>query len=361
MGYSREREHQDFLSWLLQTLEKEQIEVLLVSGDIFDTVTPPNHASKLYYNFLSKTTGISSLKKVVVVAGNHDSVHHLSAPKDVLENLDVKVIASGEDIDDEVIHIPEIGTICAVPYLRDRVVKSFKTLESSDERKESIQVGIQKHYEEVYKKAKEVSGDLPIVATGHLTTLNSEIGDGERNIYIGNLDGVPSSYFPPFDYIALGHLHKFQKVSNNIFYSGSPIPLTFKEARNKQFVVLKNGDETREIEVPRFRELYSISTSLNELEEKLSKVKRDSFVEIFVSDDYGEHVLNEINRISKMFDIHILSKRFSEAKRDEHKKEKAVNLNSVKHEDIFLELIENEEKKEGLIEKYRETVNEVEI
>ncbi|EJF07758.1 exonuclease SbcD [Thiovulum sp. ES] len=362
--HSREKEHKEFLSWLLKTLQEKEIELLLISGDIFDTVTPPNSALTLYYDFLSETKKIESLKKVVVVAGNHDSIYNLSAPKQLLENLNIKVVASGENLDDEILHIPDFGIVCAVPYLRDGVLKKFKSGETSSERSTQIQNGLQKHYEELYKKAREISEDLPVIATGHLTTLRGEIGDGERNIYIGNLDGVPSEIFKDFDYVALGHLHKCQKVSEKIYYSGSPIPLTFKEAKNKQFVMFYNSGEIEKIEVPRFREIVSISTNLQNLDAELSKLEPESFVEVFILDEFGEYARNQISDISKNHDLHILSERFDYKKvEDENveKEEKIVNLNTVKHEDIFLELFEKSERKDSLLQKYREIVEEIEI
>jgi exonuclease SbcD len=364
LRYSREEEHKEFLYWLLKTLREKEIELLIISGDVFDTVTPPNSALTLYYDFLSETKKIESLKKVIVVAGNHDSIYNLSAPKKLLENLNIKVVVSGENLDDEILHIPDFGIVCAVPYLRDGVLKKFKSGETSSERSIEIQNGIQKHYEELYKKAREISEDLPVVATGHLTTLQGEIGDGERNIYIGNLDGVPSQIFKDFDYVALGHLHKCQKVSEKIYYSGSPIPLTFKEAKNKQFVIFYNSGEIEKIEVPRFREVVSISTNLQDLDAELSKLEPESFVEVFILDEFGEYAKNEIHDISKNHDLHILSERFDYKKVEDknvEKEEKIVNLNTIKHEDIFLELFENSERKDTLLQKYREIVEEVEI
>ncbi len=72
---------------------------------------------------------------------------------------------------------------------------------------------------------------LPIIATGHLTTVGASKSDAVRDIYIGTLDAFPAQAFPPADYIALGHIHRAQIVadSEHIRYSGSPIPLSFDE------------------------------------------------------------------------------------------------------------------------------------
>jgi len=80
MGKSRVEEHEAFLSWLLKTIKEKQIEVLLVSGDIFDTGTPPNYALELYYNFLKELSSIKTLITTIITAGKHDSVSTLKAP-----------------------------------------------------------------------------------------------------------------------------------------------------------------------------------------------------------------------------------------------------------------------------------------
>ena len=77
IGKSRIEEHEAFLSWLLKTIKEKQIEVLLVSGDIFDTGTPSNYALELYYNFLKELSHIKTLITTIITAGNHDSVSTL--------------------------------------------------------------------------------------------------------------------------------------------------------------------------------------------------------------------------------------------------------------------------------------------
>ena len=104
MGKSRLDEHEAFLFWLLEITKEKEIEVLLVSGDIFDTGTPPNYALELYYNFLKELSSIKTLITTIITAGNHDSVSTLKAPKQLLEVLNVHVITTGDE--DENVIIP---------------------------------------------------------------------------------------------------------------------------------------------------------------------------------------------------------------------------------------------------------------
>jgi len=82
--------------------------------------------------------------------------------------------------------------------------------------------------------------DIPIIGTGHLTTLGAKTSESVRDIYIGTLEAVPAQAFPPFDYLALGHIHRAQEVAGNDCqrYSGSPICLSFDELNREKSMVL---------------------------------------------------------------------------------------------------------------------------
>ena len=102
-GRKRYEEFEAFLAWMVETIEREKIDVLLVAGDIFDTTTPSNRAQGLYYRFLNRVAA-SACRHVVVTAGNHDSPSFLDAPKELLEALNVHVIGSvAENLEEEVL------------------------------------------------------------------------------------------------------------------------------------------------------------------------------------------------------------------------------------------------------------------
>jgi len=139
MGKSREEEHTAFLAWLLETIKDENIDFLIVAGDIFDTGTPSNYALELYYNFLTKLA--LSCENIIITAGNHDSIATLKAPKQLLQALNVHVVASGDEEEEEVIAIYKDkkleGVICAVPFLRDYVVRQSLSGETMKDKESS--------------------------------------------------------------------------------------------------------------------------------------------------------------------------------------------------------------------------------
>ena len=255
-GRMRYEEFEAFLAWLYDTIISHQIEVLIVAGDIFDTMTPSNQAQALYYEFLGKVS-VTCCQHIVIVAGNHDSPTFLDAPSKVLKFLNVHVIGTAcEDLADEVLVLHDRDNqpqciIAAVPYLRDRDVRSSRAGESADSKDANVIKGIRTHYDEVASIAKEQQAELikihhrriPIIATGHLFAAGGKTtdDDGVRELYVGNLGQVSADTFADcFDYVALGHLHVPQRVGGceHIRYSGSPIAMGFGEAKQQKQVLL---------------------------------------------------------------------------------------------------------------------------
>jgi len=92
-GRKRYDEFDKFLNWLVSIIEQEQVDILLIAGDVFDTSTPSNRAQELYYRFLCQVA-TSCCHYVVVIAGNHDSPTFLNAPKELLRALNVYVVGA---------------------------------------------------------------------------------------------------------------------------------------------------------------------------------------------------------------------------------------------------------------------------
>ena len=293
-GRKRYEEFSTFLDWLAQTIEKEKVDALLVAGDVFDTSTPSNRAQELYYRFLSRVS-TSCCHHVVVIAGNHDSPTFLNAPKELLRALNVYVIGSMTDtFEDEVIVLykneqPE-AIVCAVPYLRDKDIRTVEPGETTDDKNAKLILGLKNHYADVCTIAEQKRSEfeknghpgLPIVAMGHLFTAGGKTvdGDGVRELYVGSLAHVGEDVFPPsIDYLALGHLHVPQRVSNaeNMRYCGSPIPMGYGEANQEKKVVLIEFDSTtpniQEVPVPCFQQLVRIVGSLDDIHVKLEELK----------------------------------------------------------------------------------------
>ncbi|GAB3289383.1 exonuclease subunit SbcD [Hymenobacter tenuis] len=280
-GHERTEEHRHFLEWLVQVVREQQVEVLVVAGDIFDTGSPSNQALELYYSFLLNMRG-TCCRDIVVVGGNHDSPATLNAPARLLRHLRVHVVGCVPDcFEDQVLVLDDAHgqpglVVCAVPFLRDRDVRLSVPGETAEEREARIKQGIADHYarcadiEQVWQ-LKDLG--LPVLATGHLYAAGAAPSDSERTIHVGNLGQITADHFPTvFDYVALGHLHRPQRVGGreHIRYSGSPIPLSFSEIDHPKEVLLLDFQggklaELQSLPVPGARRLVRFHGTLDEV------------------------------------------------------------------------------------------------
>ena len=296
-GRKRYDEFALFLDWLIQIIESEGVDALLIAGDIFDSNTPSNRAQELYYQFLSRVSR-SCCRHIIVIAGNHDSPSFLDAPKQLLRALNVHVVgAISESIDDELLVLLNQdraeAIVCAVPYLRDKDIRTADAGETIDEKNAKLVEGIKKHYAEIARRAERKRGllqggscgDIPIIALGHLFTAGGITveGDAVRELYVGSLAHVGGDAFPTcIDYLALGHLHVPQMVGGNAHqrYSGSPIPMGYGEVtQDKKIVLVTFSGRTpiiKDISVPRFQELVRVTGTLDEIVQALKKLKERS-------------------------------------------------------------------------------------
>lgn len=299
-GRKRHDEFAAFLNWLADVLENEAVDALLVSGDVFDTGTPGNRAQELYYRFLCKAAA-SCCRHVVVIAGNHDSPSFLNAPGELLKVLNVHVVgAITGNPEDEVMVLVDSANepqaiVCAVPYLRDRDIRTVEAGETVEDKTARLIAGIQRHYAQVGRIAQEKRkecGDIPVIGMGHLFAAGGRTveGDGVRPLYVGSLVHVGANAFPAgIDYMALGHLHVAQQVggAGHIRYSGSPVAMGFGESLQQKKVVLVEFDggtpRIREVPVPCFQPLRIIMGDLEKILEQIDALKRaqsDAWLEI---------------------------------------------------------------------------------
>ena len=311
MGKSRQAEHQALIDWLLVQVDLHSVDAVLIAGDIFDTGSPPSYARELYSQLVVRLHGAGVA--LLLLGGNHDSVATLGESRGLLACLSSTVVATVDDPTSQIVVLPlrggsgEAGCIvCAIPFIRPRDVLQSQAGQSADEKQQSMQAAIQAYYQSVYEAGRARQAELksvlgrvvPLIATGHLTTVGASSNESVREIYVGSLDAYPTSAFPPVDYIALGHIHKPQTVGglDHIRYCGSPIPLGFDEARQQKEVLLVDlgaGGLTAitPLVVPRFQPLISVSGNLIELAAAITAAAaegaadRPVWLEVTVSED----------------------------------------------------------------------------
>lgn len=386
-GRRRYKEFEEFLDWISSTIDRLEIDCLLVAGDIFDTTTPSHRSQELYFRFLTRVSR-SRCRHVVIIAGNHDSPSLINAPRNLLEALDIHVVGQVTDtVKDEVILLRDAhGTpeaiICAVPYLHDRFVRSVDVGESPETKEEKLLAGILDHYMRVATVAKgirdEIDPNIPLIAMGHLFTAGGLTldGDGVRGLYVGTVTHInPSILADNFDYVALGHLHIPQRVggSDAIRYSGSPIPMGFGEAKQQKSVVVVTFEGRKPlveiVEIPRFQRLERIEGDRNFLLGEISRIKdsnESTWLEVVHSgnivagdlkDALGEATRDSLIDILKVKDLQVLEAILVS-------NETALDLEELSPDDVFIRLLEATEiaevQRNGLLATYKEALIEVE-
>lgn len=296
----RKSEHEQFIDWLAQQVENHHVDAVVVAGDIFDTSTPPSYARELYNQFVLRMQKRNC--QVVILAGNHDSVSVLNESKSLLEQLNTQVICRPyEDVTDQLFvlkdkHGAPGAMLAAVPFIRPADIIKSQGGESGQQKKQNLGDAIARHYQELFDTAQQklVSEhlNLPVIMTGHLAAVGVSQSESVRDIYIGNLDGFAVSAFPEADYIALGHIHRAQclnsKTNNSIFYSGSPIPLSFDELNQQKTVnlVCFEQDKCHSVEllpIPTFQAMRSIKGDLAEIEAQIQQLPKDQSVWLSVT------------------------------------------------------------------------------
>lgn len=264
--YDRTYEHQQFLNWLIDTLQTEQIDVLLISGDVFDISNPSASSIKMFYSFLNKATKVKPDLQIIITAGNHDSASRLEAPKPLLESSNVHIIGLVEkdaegNIDYEKLLVPicddskNVKIWClAIPFLR---MGDYPTiLNCANPYTEGVTALYKDAFE--YASLKKQDGQA-IIAMGHLHTHHAEVSDLDKTerLIMGGVECIPATAFhQDIKYVALGHIHKAQRIGGkeHIRYSGSPLPMSFSELNYKHQVVVfeleEEISELKSIEIP---------------------------------------------------------------------------------------------------------------
>jgi exonuclease SbcD len=271
---SREAEHAAFLEWLLNTLVERKVDALLVAGDIFDTANPSAEAQAAWYQFIAQARERRPKLDIVVIGGNHDSAARLEAPDPLFTALGVRVVGGlprlhgAIDLDRLVVPLHDArgregAWVAAVPYLRPSDLPPV-----DEEAGDKLIEGVRQVYATALEGArtKRRPGQA-LVSMGHCYMVGSELSVlSERKILGGNQHALPVSLFPEdVAYVALGHLHKAQRVGGRegVRYSGSPIPLSLAEAPYAHQVLLVelDGEQLGSVEplwVPRTVEMKRV-------------------------------------------------------------------------------------------------------
>jgi exonuclease SbcD len=294
-GFDRHYEHQCFLDWLLGQIREQDIDALLVTGDIFDNANPSSASQKQLYRFLQAAREAAPHLRMVIIAGNHDSPGRLEAPSPLLDVFDTRVVGQTRrnqngEIDLESLIVPlhdrhnVLRAWClALPFLRPGDVPRIEV------EGDAYLAGVEALYRQALDRvlAKRRAGEA-ILALGHCHLEGGRVSqESERRIVVGGLEALSGGIFDSnIAYAALGHLHLPQTVGGRewVRYSGSPIPMSFAEIGYPHQIVCIDfeGDRLKSVSplrVPRAVELLRIPPEPAPLAEVLETLTALSFPE----------------------------------------------------------------------------------
>lgn len=286
-NHSRQYEHEQFLAWLIEQIKQKQPHALLIAGDIFDVINPASSAQKQLYQFLADAHAVAPHMQTLMIAGNHDSGYRIEQVEPLLSKYNAKAVGvihknTEGQLDLNRLLIPihdELQQIVAwclsLPFLRPAEITGIN--EQTSDSKNAI---VHLHQQLITEAKRRKSDDQALILMSHAHMQGAETSDSERPIIIGNEEALSTALFDEMiDYVALGHLHKPQKVGQeHIRYSGSPIPLSFSEVNYKHQVLEIQIDPNLEasdrlkmevLAIPRSIALHRIRGEMHEVLQQL--------------------------------------------------------------------------------------------
>jgi len=279
--WSLEADQRAMLAFVVDTLVRDPHDVLVVAGDVYDRSVPSELAVALFSEFLRDLRARAPRVPLVAVAGNHDSATRLATASDVLSNLEIHLRGSVDSI-----HVPirirsakgDEADVFAIPFLWPGALNTHR-----DGQETRLGTQVSALSEAIARVEAAIDGSRTTIAVAHCLVLGGIASESERTI-VGTATSVDAGLFDRFDYAALGHLHRSQKVGPRAHYSGSPIAYSFSEGSDTKVllsveVARGRAPKVRPIPIPGMRGVVELRGTLHEL---LSDPAHGRFVDHFV-------------------------------------------------------------------------------
>ena len=285
-------EQAEVLDEIAKICDDEQIELVLIAGDIFDTYTPSAEAEELFYAKVKAIAGEN--RAVLMISGNHDDGVRLSAITPLSGEQGVYVVGNSREL-----YVPQNNARSVRPIASGKGWVTFvngdgekvfiATLPYPNEARFKEEKSDLPYIERMKKWIDEgVSGNienLPSILLAHIFVAGGSESAGEREIDLGGARAIPIDALPNCDYIALGHLHKKQKMGKaHVYYSGSPLQYAFDERADKSvkvFSLMKAGVENlKDVPLTKGKKLIRLQADSVENAELLLQGYPDSWVEM---------------------------------------------------------------------------------
>ncbi len=295
-NYSLLQDQKYFLDWLLVVLKEQKVNLLVVAGDIYNTASPSSLAVSLLDEFFSRV--VLDLKiNILIIAGNHDSPEKLGFSSKILQRSGFYIATDLKNI--KTISFEEkdfsVG-VTLFPYITPAMVKEEFKEEKISNLEETINFVNEKYIK------KNIKYDFNILCAHglFLPSFGEDLKFCDSEVEVGGIEAFNLNLFSEFSYIALGHLHRAQKVGKNARYSGSPIKYSVSEANDKKGVFLVDISKGKEISIEKvhFKPLRDLRVIAGNFKDIL-KEKSGDYVSIKLTDE--NFIIDPYNRLKENY------------------------------------------------------------
>jgi exonuclease SbcD len=218
-------EQEAVLAQLADVVRAERVDAVLVAGDVYDRAVPSADATAVLDRALTRLRAAGA--QVVLTPGNHDSARRLGFGSGLFAAAGVHVRADTTRLDEPVLLADEHGEVAiyGIPYLEPEVARHELGLPEARGHEAVLTAAMERIRSDLFLRPGVRS-----VVLAHAFVGGAEPSESERDICVGGVDRVPEAVFDGVDYVALGHLHRPQSLTDRMRYSGSPLPYSFAEA-----------------------------------------------------------------------------------------------------------------------------------
>lgn len=235
----------DLLDEMVQLVGVEGVDVVLISGDVYDQAQPRTETVRLFSKTLSSLVDAGA--QVIATSGNHDSAVRLGFASDLLAHSGVHLVTSQTQVGRPILLPIEGGEVAfyGIPYLEPRPLAAHWNIDINHS---SVLTEAMRRVTENVAEVKP----LATVVLAHCFATGADPSDSERDISVGGALSVPASLFEAADYTALGHLHGRQRVTDTVRYSGSLLPYSFSEQNHRKGAWIIDIDEQGTVSVQEY-------------------------------------------------------------------------------------------------------------
>ena len=333
------------LDQMLGIFEEQRVDGILIAGDVYDKVVPSAEAVQLFDEFITR---LAKLKMpVYMISGNHDSAERLSFGAKLFESSDIYISQVYDGKVKKVGLEDEYGlvNVYLLPFLKPATVRHVLQRDDIESYEDSVTVALQEC---------EVDASQRNVLVAHQFVTGADRCDSEETS-VGGLDNVSAEVFDEFDYVALGHIHRPQKMGKETLrYSGTPLKYSFSEVEHKKSVTIvelfeKGNVQISTVPLVPLRDMRKVRGTYMEVTAKESYTAENKmdYLQITLTDE--EDVPGALQKLRTIYP-NLMRLEYDNKRTRENKEVQAVEAQEQKSElelfGEFYELLNNEPMKE---------------